>query len=61
MPKLNKSYCLETDEFFNTTEKNNEKINKGILRTVFFDNNSALGTTNPTPSTLEMSHKNNLL
>ena len=51
---LNNRNWLETDDFFITTAKNTEKMNRGILSTVFLYANSLLGTTPPILSRLEI-------
>ena len=47
MSKLNNRYWLETDDFFDSTGKNTEKIKKGILPTAFSHSKSSLGTNTP--------------
>ena len=53
MSNLNTRFCLETNNFFEMTEKNNEKIERGKKPTVFPSTNSPLGSRIPTPSRLE--------
>ena len=54
MSKLIKRYWLEADDFFNSTWKNNGKINKGILPTALIYSTSPQETSTPNLPRLEI-------